>query len=394
MQQVTRVADLAQARGRMNLVQQKRRVGSFVVVICFVAGCSSVVAVPAGYDANGFDLPLRADLGEAAVPDEAAVIDDTRRTLLQLVEGKRTQQGINARDVHSKQHGCAKARFVVDADVPKELAHGLFAPDASGKGAAYDAVVRFSTSEPLPGGDDWNPSLKGVGVKVYGVDGKAFAVDDERGTQDFAFNNRPAFPLRSIVDYGDAMKTRRDGPLASGIFAVTHLYAVPPLALEKNLIDSPLKTTFWSQTPIAVGDVVTKMALRPCKLRDNHVPTVRSDAFGKDYLAAHTAAALADGDACFDFLIQPRPAGASNEEFPVEDASVVWNESRAPFIKVARLILPKQDTTPAAWIAHCDELRFTPWHALEAHRPLGSLNRGRKIVYEVLARYRESHVSK
>lgn len=353
-------------------------------------GCQSAAPLPVGDAAQGFDLPLRADLGEAPVADEDAVIDETRRTLLQLVERKH-QQGIDARDVHAKQHGCARARFVVDADVPAEFRAGLF-KDA----AAYDAVVRFSTSEPLPGGDDWNPSLKGVGVKVYGVGAgdDGFVVDDERGTQDFAFNNRPAFPLRTIVDYGAAMKTRRDGPLVAGLFAATHLYAVPALVLEKNLIDSPLKTRFFSQTPIAVGDVVTKMSLRPCRQRNNAVPTVRSEAYGNDYLAAHVAAALADDDACFDFLLQRRPVGATEQEFPVEDASVVWNESRAPFVKVARLILPRQIITDPAWIAQCDELRFTPWHALTAHRPLGSLNRGRKVVYEVLARYRSNHTKK
>ena len=353
--------------------------------------CQSVVAVPAGYDAKGFDLPLRADLGEAKVDDEDAVIDDTRRTLLQLVESKH-QQGIDARDVHAKQHGCANARFVVDEDVPAEFKAGIFA-DA----AAYDAVLRFSTSEPLPGGDDWSPSLKGVGLKVFGVaplDGQnAFVVDDERGTQDFVFNNRPAFPLRSIVDYGAAMKTRRDGPLVSALFALTHLYAVPPLVLERNLIASPLKTQFWSQTPIAVGDVATKMSLRPCKLRNNTAPTIRPDAWGKNYLADHTAVALADDDVCFDFLLQARPKNATDEEFPVEDASVVWSEARAPFVKVARLVVPAQNTKDPALLARCDELRFTPWHALTSHRPLGSLNRGRKVVYEVLSRYREAHIA-
>ncbi len=36
----------------------------------------------------------------------------------------------------------------------------------------------------------------------------------------------------------------------------------------------------------------------------------------------------------------------------------------------------------------CDSLSFQPWHALPEHRPLGGLNRTRKIVYEIIAKSR------
>ncbi|MDP2342301.1 MAG: catalase [Deltaproteobacteria bacterium] len=365
-----------------------------LVIVTALCACSSAPPVPAGFLAQTSVVPLRADLGEVLVDDEAAVLADARSTLLQLVESKH-QLGNDARDVHAKGHGCAKARFVVDGDVPAELKHGIFA-----NAAGYDAVVRFSTSEPLPGGDDWNPSLKGIGIKVQGVKGPHFALDDEGDTQDFVFNNRPAFPLRDIVDYTAAMRVRRDGGLVAAAFVASHLYALPGLLIEQNLIESPLRTPFWSQTPIAVGDVVTKMSVRPCSLRDNRVPTIRTPAHGPNYLANRVAKELSSSTSCFDFLVQSRPALPKDDaarsaqiaaRFPVEDASIAWDELEAPPVKVARLTLPAQDTTDVAWNARCDALHFTPWHSLVAHQPLGSLNRGRRMVYEVLSRYRAAH---
>ena len=366
----------------------------FAVVVVVAAACQSAPPVPPGFEARTDAVPLRPELGERLVEGEAAVLEDTRQTLLQLVESKH-QHGNDSRDVHAKGHGCARGRFVVDADVPAELRHGLFAA-----AAGYDAVVRFSTSEPLPGGDDWNPSLKGAALKVRGVSGEHFALDDEADTQDFVFNNRPAFPLRDIVDYTAAMHVRRDGGLVAAGFALTHLYAVPGLLIEQNLIGSPLRTSYFSQTPIAVGDVVAKMALRPCVVRDNGVPTVRSKAHGKDYLSQAVSKHLSSASACFDFLVQSRPVAAQGDGqraeqiervFPVENAAVVWPESEAPYVRVARLTLPAQAIDDSAWTASCDALHFTPWHSVVAHQPLGSLNRGRRMVYEVLSRYRAAH---
>jgi hypothetical protein len=38
-----------------------------------------------------------------------------------------------------------------------------------------------------------------------------------------------------------------------------------------------------------------------------------------------------------------------------------------------------------------EEMSFSPWHALAAHRPLGAIMRVRKQVYEAAARFRAQH---
>jgi hypothetical protein len=74
---------------------------------------------------------------------------------------------------------------------------------------------------------------------------------------------------------------------------------------------------------------------------------------------------------------------------PIEDASVVWDESLSPYRPVARLVAGAQ----AAWSEDrartIDEgLAFSPWHGLAAHRPLGSVMRVRKAAYEAAQRFR------
>ena len=64
---------------------------------------------------------------------------------------------------------------------------------------------------------------------------------------------------------------------------------------------------------------------------------------------------------------------------PIEDASVNWP---TPYTTVARLTLPKQDTSADPGFAQTVESAvFDPWQALAAHRPLGEVMRARKVVY-------------
>ena len=67
---------------------------------------------------------------------------------------------------------------------------------------------------------------------------------------------------------------------------------------------------------------------------------------------------------------------------PVEDPTIVWDEIKAPFIEVATIRIPKQQFNSEAQQTFCENLSYTPWHALADHRPVGGINRVRKAVYE------------
>jgi hypothetical protein len=69
-------------------------------------------------------------------------------------------------------------------------------------------------------------------------------------------------------------------------------------------------------------------------------------------------------------------------QMPVEDASVPWPEELSPHQTVAVLHLPAQDPYSDARRRYADDvLSFSPWHALAAHRPLGSIMRSRRAAY-------------
>jgi catalase len=328
----------------------------------------------------GFELPLREDLGERAIENEDAVLADTVVVLTDIVQRKWDEQDRALRDVHAKGI-CVNAQFVVH-DAPPALRHGVFAQDKT-----YDAIVRFSSSELVPEQDDWEPSFRGFAIKIYGVEGPALVDlgDGEKNTQDFLFNNWSTFPMRDAQAYHDAMEVRRDGALRALTFAPTHLYAIPALAAPKR-IASPLRARYYSQSVIQVGDVATKMTVRPCKVRRASLPREH----GPNYLRDAAKEELARADACFDVYVQTRTS-ENADATPVEDHTVEWSEARAPLERVARIVIPRQDFDTPAMHARCEKLELSPWHTVAAHRPLGSLNRARLTVYRALAEFRRTH---
>ena len=93
---------------------------------------------------------------------------------------------------------------------------------------------------------------------------------------------------------------------------------------------------------------------------------------------------LAKGDVTMKFLAQPR----TSYKLSVEDCMHEWKEADAPFFEVATLHIPRQDFDTPELNKLGETLSFNVWHALPAHRPLGCLNRMRKVVYERISRVR------
>ena len=94
---------------------------------------------------------------------------------------------------------------------------------------------------------------------------------------------------------------------------------------------------------------------------------------------------LSSQTASFDFMVQLRTRPAIQ---PVEDAGVEWLEADSPFVKVATLRIPAQEFRTAERAALAEQLSFSPAHSLQAHRPVGGLNRARVAIYRALAEFR------
>jgi len=73
---------------------------------------------------------------------------------------------------------------------------------------------------------------------------------------------------------------------------------------------------------------------------------------------------------------------ADEKKTPIEDGSVDWAESDAPYATVGRLTIdPAAQKDGDALAADAERATFDPWEALAAHRPLGGIMRARKHAY-------------
>ena len=329
---------------------------------------------------------LRLELGrEYAPPDEAADIVATVAAMVGQFEKDFPPgcPGPVRRDQHPKAHGCVRAVFTVADNLPEELRHGLFHAPRS-----YDAWVRFSSSSPLMASDT-KRDAHGMAIKLLGVSSPK-ALDDERDaeTQDFILANSDAFFVRSAKDYAAFAQAFTGGRLLSFFFGLHPLHcrlrelSNMLMAVGKR-IANPLQTRYWSQTPYRLGPHAVKYSARPVSPDSDPVP----DAPGPDFLRQAMAATLSREEAMFGFMVQVQ---TDPIRMPVEDATVVWDERVSPFRCVATLRIPVQDCDTPERCAFAENLSFNPWHSLLEHRPLGSMNRVRRQVYEAISGIRHS----
>jgi hypothetical protein len=306
------------------------------------------------------------------------------------------------RGQHPKQHGCVRAEFTVEANVPDDLKVGIFREPRS-----YPAWVRYSNGSQ---DDDAVGDIHGMAIKLMDVDGPK-VLDDERNerTHDFVLMDHPVFfsrNARSNRALGDVMeraskpslfknimfwarteRQKRSAYIAVNYFILgRHFHEFSALrAAVSKMPKSPLEIVYWSATPYALGDRAVKYSARP-HARPPEVPE-RQDMTSPDRLRAALAAHLDRAEARFDFLVQVQtPPG--NTAMPVEDATIEWSNQSAPFRKVATIVIPRQTFDTTARMSFGENLSYTPWHCLPEHRPLGGINRARRVVYEAISKVR------
>jgi hypothetical protein len=95
---------------------------------------------------------------------------------------------------------------------------------------------------------------------------------------------------------------------------------------------------------------------------------------------------VAEGDVYFDFMVQLQ---TDPIRMPIEDSLTIWDEAQSAFQRVAIIRIPRQDIAPRTFEL-AENLSFTPWHALPEHRPLGNMNRTRRVVYEMVSEFRRT----
>jgi hypothetical protein len=134
-------------------------------------------------------------------------------------------------------------------------------------------------------------------------------------------------------------------------------------------------------TPYLLGDRAIKFSATPLSRTANLPP----EQTGLDFLREAMMKQVGSEDVYFEFGVQLQ---ADPVTMPVEDPVVMWDEAVSPFQRVAISRIPKQDISARSWVDFAENLSFTPWHSLPEHRPLGSNNRARRVIYEAISEFR------
>lgn len=323
-------------------------------------------------------------LGERLQPNEAECATSIANAIEAFVN-RQVEGGeeIARRDVHAKATGILKAQFKVHEDIPARFAKGVFVP-----GKSYDVILRFSNASDDPHEPDTKQDGRGFAMKLLNVPGpKLLDSDKDSLTQDFIMINRPFFFANGAEKYVEVINKNTSGSMMQKLTIPFKLGVKSTLIVQKlatGRIANPLQVQYYSAVPyqlgVGEGREVVKYSLKPVSDQQDPVPRVAEP----DYLHQAIKHSLSDGPVHFKFLLQPKV----DVNHDVEDSTIEWKEQDAPFYEVATLTILPQNVDSEDLTSLGERLSFNPWHSLEEHRPLGSINRARKVVYERISRVR------
>ena len=324
---------------------------------------------------------------ETLVPGEEEEAKNSANELINQMKNDYVSKGKRVfRDAHPRGIGCVAAKFVVDPNLASQYRTGVF----SEPGKSYDAIIRFSSSLG-PVGDN-QKDARGMAIKVLGVAGKKLMADQPDATShDFLQINTPTFPTKNAHDFAGIVSLKTDPKnIVKFLLESPIVHALELKALLEATQNNPqagrslLATQFFSQVPyLFKSSSLTspvKFTSRPCTA----VSTQYLDG-SEGELRNDLQTRLQQKDACFEFAYQFYKEG---QGFDVENGMSLWQENKAPFVKFATITIPKQTFLTDEKLHYCDNLSFQPWHAVDSHRPIGNLNRTRKIVYEMISKFR------
>lgn len=234
--------------------------------------------------------------------------------------------------------------------------------------------------------------MRGVALKVLDVEGARLEGSEGDASQDVLTENGSAFGARTAkailgglrivaktTDRATWAKRALSAVLRAaekGLGAVGGESAtLKVLSGARNL--HPLGETSFTQTAFRHGAFVGKQSLVPVSPSLTRLTGIAIDARGRpDAIREEMIASLPQAPAEWELRVQ---LSRDAEAMPVEDATVLWDEALSRFLAVARIRAdPQPAWTDARAAAVDDAMRFSPWTSLEAHRPLGVINRVRK----------------
>ncbi len=338
---------------------------------------------------------------EPIPPGELAQIDETAELTVKLQDQRYPEPDKALRGVHPKSHGCVNATFEINPDLHKTQQVGLF----STPGKKYEALIRFSNAAVRvdPDLDGFKHGSRGMAIKVLDVEPGAEMLQEDHGARnhDFLMINTPAFAFANVRDYLRLTTVIHENNDDPGLFFAPLNPEVPGFTDEERArtlrsfqvvqeiqslpVANPLGVRYFSAAPYLFGPKrVMHFSVVPA---GGEEPQLFPSDISENYL--HNA--LRDRmkekkEVVFDFQLQVRDQ--SEPDLGIEDATTVWDEKSHPFDTYARITIPPQVVADPKEGDNCEDMAFTPWHALPSHRPVGGINRLRKKVYIASADHR------
>ena len=333
---------------------------------------------------------------EKIAANEGKTIEGLNETFDKILTTVADNSGHAVRSVHAKAHGILEGTFTVEADLPHELAQGLFATPGE-----HRVYMRMSTNagDILP---DAISLPRGLAIKVLDVEGERLP-DAEGTTQNFIMVNGKVFQAPNAEKFLGSLKLlagTTDKVEGLKVAASTALRgvnkALTAVGIESPTIGSlggapnvdPLGETYYSVTPFRYGDHIAKFSVAPVAPALTALTGTEIDASDRPNAIRETVQSeMAGIEGVWEFRVQ---LCRDLERQPVEDPTVEWKEDEAPFLKVATIRVRPQDSWDPARVDAVDErMRFGVWTGLAAHRPLGNINRARNAPYRHSAEFRE-----
>ena len=336
---------------------------------------------------------------EVIEDDEAEAIQGLIEQMTKIQHITYEDGGHALRGVHAKSHGLIEAKLIVAEGLPPHLAQGLFE-----RPGTYPVVMRYSA---VPGDvlDDAVSTPRGLSIKVLGVEGPRLPGAETATTQDFVMVNGPAFSapnakkflgtvklLAGTTDKAPGLKKVLSTALQGIEKAVEAVGGKSPtlIALGGHPETNVLGETYYSQTPFLYGDYIAKLSIAPASASLKALTDAKVDLSDRpDGLRRAVMDFFTTQGAEWEMKVQ---LCTDLDTMPVEDASVAWPEDQSPYLTVARIVaVPQEAWSDERSRTVDDRMAFSPWHGLAAHRPLGSVNRARKPVYEMSKKFRAEH---
>jgi len=331
---------------------------------------------------NRADPPCSSNWKETIPEDEEQRFKKHVHDILQLQQSNADRMdGRPHRGFHVKLYSGLSAEFRVLEDIPACAKHGVFKEPKT-----FPAWVRISNVGSVITSDQI-PTVVGFVVKLVDVAGpKLLDGEEQAATQDFLSINQPFVPVRNadqFVIISLASKSLLTAPivLIRGLgllntlrlwrYGLNRLHWPRSLALE----------SYWSNVPIRLGPYAVKFKWQPAQ------PTMRAGRapFSRNYLRDELNGRLKQNDITFDFMVQ---FYVDARKTPI-DGAFGWKPANAPFVKLAELVIRRRDLDSEQAKQedrYVDSLSFNPWHELDAHRPLGDIQRARRVIYQAAAR--------